>query len=64
MQVDVLKILFVINPSAGGKAKKDWEAGIRNFFREDFHTIEVFILTGENDAASIQEWIKKYNPTV
>jgi diacylglycerol kinase (ATP) len=56
------KILFVINPVSGGKEKQDWEASIRNFFKELPHSIEFYLLTGENDSVSIQYHIERIQP--
>jgi len=56
------KILFVINPVSGGKEKKDWEASIRNFFRDKPHTIDFYMLTGNNDKVSIQHHIDRIKP--
>ncbi|RYZ28374.1 MAG: diacylglycerol kinase family lipid kinase [Chitinophagaceae bacterium] len=56
------KILFVVNPIAGGKEKKDWETAIREFFKESPYSIEFYIQTGENDKTSIQHYIEKINP--
>jgi YegS/Rv2252/BmrU family lipid kinase len=57
-----LKILFVINPVSGGKEKHDWEASIRNFFKGRPDSIEFYLLTGNNDKASIQHHIDRINP--
>ena len=59
-----LKILFVVNPIAGGKEKKDWETAIREFFKESPCVIEFFIQTGENDKASIKRHIDLLQPEV
>jgi YegS/Rv2252/BmrU family lipid kinase len=56
------KILFVVNPIAGGKEKKDWEMAIREFFKDSTFTIEFYIQTGENDKPSIQHHINLFNP--
>lgn len=56
------KILFVINPVSGGKEKQDWEAAIRNFFKDLPHTIEFYLLTGKNDAVSIMHHITTIQP--
>jgi YegS/Rv2252/BmrU family lipid kinase len=56
------KILFVVNPIAGGKEKKDWETAIREFFKESIYGIEFFIQTGKNDRASIQHYIERMGP--
>ncbi|WP_121355325.1 diacylglycerol/lipid kinase family protein [Flavisolibacter nicotianae] len=61
MQKNV-KLLFVVNPIAGGREKKDWETAIREFFKESDYTIEFYIQTGENDKPSIQHHIERFNP--
>lgn len=57
-----LKILFVINPVSGGKEKKDWEASIRTFFKDKPHSIDFYLLTGNNDKVSIQHHIERLQP--
>ena len=57
-----LKILFIINPVSGGKKKINWEPIIHKYFKPLSHNIEFFILTGKEDASSIQYWIKKFSP--
>jgi diacylglycerol kinase (ATP) len=57
-----LKILFVINPVSGGKEKHDWEASIRNFFKDKPHVIDFYLLTGANDKISIQHHIERIKP--
>jgi YegS/Rv2252/BmrU family lipid kinase len=56
------KILFVINPVSGGKEKQDWEASIRDFFKDLPHSIEFYLLNGENDSASIEHHINSIQP--
>ena len=56
------KILFVVNPISGGKVKNDWEAAIRDFFKDSSYAIEFFLLTGENDATSIRFHIDQIKP--
>jgi diacylglycerol kinase (ATP) len=56
------KILFVINPVSGGKEKQDWEVSIRDFFKELPHSIEFYLLSGENDSVSIQHHIERIHP--
>jgi len=56
------KILFVVNPIAGGKEKRDWEAAIREFFKDSSYAIEFFIQNGENDRPSIQHHIQRFAP--
>jgi diacylglycerol kinase (ATP) len=57
-----LKILFVINPVSGGKEKHDWEASIREFFKDKAYTIDFYLLTGANDKISIQHHIERMKP--
>lgn len=63
MQKDgLLKLLFIINPVSGGKAKQDWEEKIRAYFKQSPHGMEFYILTGKNDVASVQHYINTINP--
>jgi diacylglycerol kinase (ATP) len=62
MQDSSLKILFVINPGSGTKSKKNWETITREYFKPLQHPIEFFLLTGKNDADSLQFWIDKFKP--
>lgn len=57
-----LKILFVVNPVSGGKEKHDWEAAIRNFYKDTEHIIEFYLLTGKGDKISIQHHIDRIKP--
>ena len=57
-----LKLLFVINPISGGKEKHDWEASIRDFFKDLPHSIEFFLLTGKGDSTSINHHIETLQP--
>lgn len=56
------KILFIVNPIAGGKEKKDWETAIREFFKESDYAIEFYIQTSGNDKPSIQHHIDRFSP--
>jgi YegS/Rv2252/BmrU family lipid kinase len=56
------KLLFVVNPVSGGKEKRDWEASIREYFKEKPHHIEFYLLTGKNDKTSIQHYIDRMRP--
>jgi diacylglycerol kinase (ATP) len=60
----VLKILFVINPISGGKKKIDWEASIRDYFKDMPHAIEFYILNGKDDTGSISYWVEKLRVTI
>ena len=57
-----LKLLFVINPISGGKEKHDWEAGVRDYFKDKPHDIAFYLLTGENDKISVQHHIGTFQP--
>lgn len=57
-----MKILFVINPVSGGKQKQDWEASIREYFKESPHATEFYLLTGKDDKISIQHHIDRFQP--
>lgn len=59
---DVLKFLFVLNPISGGKEKQDWEEKIRTYFKQSPHQMEFYLLTGENDVASVQHYIERIRP--
>jgi diacylglycerol kinase (ATP) len=59
---DRLKILFVINPVSGGKEKHDWEASIRDFFKDKPHATEFYLLTGKDDKISLQHHIERIQP--
>lgn len=56
------KILFVINPVSGGKEKNDWEASIRNYFKDKDDSIEIYLLTGKDDKVSIQHHMERIQP--
>jgi YegS/Rv2252/BmrU family lipid kinase len=56
------KLLFVINPISGGKNKNDWEAGIRNYLKEQPHNAEFYILNGKDDLCSVQHHINSVRP--
>src|SRR3982750_3121449 len=62
MQSSSLKILFVINPGSGTKSKKNWETITREYFKTLPHVIDFFLLTGKNDAGSLQYWIDHFKP--
>lgn len=59
---EIMKILFVINPVSGGKEKRDWETTIRAYFKESPHSMEFYLLTGQQDAASVQHHIQTVKP--
>lgn len=57
-----LKLLFVLNPISGGKEKNFFETAIRNFFKDQPHTAEFFLLTGKADKISVQHHIERAKP--
>jgi YegS/Rv2252/BmrU family lipid kinase len=57
-----LKILFVLNPVAGGRSKAQWEETIHEYFKELPHKCEVYHTVGENDKESVKHWINTYKP--
>src|SRR5215211_4792017 len=57
-----MKLLFAINPVSGGKSKVNWESKITEFFRPLPHTIQVFVLSGKDDAASLRHHISSWKP--
>jgi len=57
-----MKLLFVINPISGGKAKSDWESSIRQYFQTSPHEMEFFILTGRGDESSVKRHIELVKP--
>ncbi|MEI6948721.1 diacylglycerol kinase family protein [Paraflavisolibacter sp. H34] len=56
------KLLFLINPVSGGKNKQNWEAVIRNYFRDLPHHPEIFILTGKGDPVSVRHHLQTVKP--
>ena len=57
-----MKLLFAINPVSGGKSKVNWENKITEFFRPLPHTIQVFVLNGEDDETSLRHHISSWKP--
>lgn len=57
------RILFVINPVAGGKPKGDIETSIHQYFTplEQFET-EWYMLGGADDKPSLKYWIDNWQP--
>ncbi len=54
--------LFAINPVSGGKAKTDWETGIRTHFAELTHTAHLLYLDGKTDEETIGQAITELKP--
>jgi diacylglycerol kinase (ATP) len=54
--------LFVINPISGGKEKHDWEAAIRDHFKESSHRAEFYLMSGADDKRSVQHYIERIKP--
>jgi len=57
-----LKILFVINPIAGGLEKNEWEQQAAAQLKEAGHRFEMYHTTGQNDKVSIRHYIRTLNP--
>jgi YegS/Rv2252/BmrU family lipid kinase len=57
-----LDILFILNPRSGGIDKTNWEKIIAGYFKTHSYQIEIFILTGKDDAVQINDKIKKDSP--
>lgn len=57
-----LKILFAINPISGGQDKSVWEMGIHNFFENQPHSAELFLLDGKTDHEKLPQRIASYQP--
>lgn len=51
-----------MNPVAGGKHKANWEAGIREHFKDRHHRFEIYNTTGIDDRESIGYWIDSWKP--
>jgi YegS/Rv2252/BmrU family lipid kinase len=62
LQSGQLRILFAVNPSSGGKSSINWESAIREYFQDLPHTIEIFMLSGENDPESLKHSIDQFKP--
>ncbi len=56
------KLLFVINPVSGANENTDWEAGIRQYFKDSAHQLGIVLLTGKNDALTVYDKIKAWQP--
>ena len=57
-----LNILFILNPASGGKKRIHWEPIIRNYFKQLSYQIHFYILSGKEDASTINYWIEKIAP--
>lgn len=57
-----LKILFVINPSAGNNSDTDWKENIRKYFTEKKFTIDYFLLPQKPDTAKLKQYIFNQMP--
>jgi len=55
-------ILFILNPKSGGGKKTNWEPVIREYFKSLSYHIEIFILTGKDDAATMYDKIHEMLP--
>jgi len=59
---EFMKILFVLNPVSGGIEKRDWEATIRDYFKDSPHSMDFYLLSGAQDEASIKHHIQTVKP--
>jgi diacylglycerol kinase (ATP) len=57
-----IKILFVLNPVSGGRSKVTWETGIRDYFKNNEGSYEIYNTTGQADHESLGYWIKTWKP--
>ncbi len=57
-----VKILFVVNPIAGGRDKTSAIKRIKSWSQSSGHNSEIIETTGEDDAKNIRENIEKYKP--
>jgi YegS/Rv2252/BmrU family lipid kinase len=57
-----MKLLFVINPVSGGKEKVNWEVGIKDYFKNAPHQLEIHKLTGKDDKNALKDYISKFQP--
>lgn len=57
-----LKILFVINPIAGGLKKTDWEQTAAAQLKDEGHIFEMYHTTGNNDKVSIGHYVQTLKP--
>lgn len=58
----ILKLLFVINPSAGRRGGVNWQEIIRNYFAELPHIVYYFTLGGIHGADELEQRIKSIKP--
>jgi YegS/Rv2252/BmrU family lipid kinase len=56
------KILFIVNPIAGGKEKRNWETAIREFFKGSPYAIEFYVQNGRDDKRSIALYVERFAP--
>ncbi len=59
-----MQLLFVINPISGDKNKDTLKQELTKFTKENGHTCEFFITTGQNDQDQLQAIIKKNPPDI
>jgi YegS/Rv2252/BmrU family lipid kinase len=57
-----LTFLFAINPASGGKTKDDWVTGIKDYFADLPHQIDLFFLDGKTDADKLPQKIDELKP--
>jgi diacylglycerol kinase (ATP) len=57
-----MKVLFVVNPKAGGEDRAEIFASIRELVAARSHQAEFLLTTGKNDAAKVKEEIERFKP--
>jgi diacylglycerol kinase (ATP) len=60
---NINKLLFIINPSSGGKNKTNWKEKIEDYFSKTQQQFKLFELTGSNnDKAELKQQIAAFKP--
>lgn len=57
-----MTFLFAINPASGGIDKSTWVEGIRAFFQDSPHRIDLLMLTGTDDKIRLQRRVDEVKP--
>lgn len=56
-----LDILFIVNPKSGGGKKTNWEKIIRDYFKSLSYKVDIYLLTGKDDAIQVHDQVKNTN---
>ena len=57
-----MRILFVLNPTAGGSSKDAWEEAIAALATNSAHTTEVFRMDSDDCSAELRECVAAFRP--